>query len=595
MTLFSTVLKQLLYALLLASLSAGPGDAVEEYRIETTLEESTEETTFEETTFEETTYVDTTFEETTEETTFEETTYEETTSEQTTESLEDETQPYGGLMHYGEEISLGHTGVAREDLPLRSSLRVESLLQNPELPTGCESVALTIALKALGFPLEKTTIAAEYLIHDEANFAIGFVGDPFQYGAGVFPPGLVMTANRYLQSQDSQIRAYDCTGFSFEEVLSYLSEGNPVLIWVTIGFGEPSYAGYAATFEDRTYEWYYGEHCVALKGYDLETGTVVIEDPLQGEVTYGYDFVKGLYEGLGAYALVLTGDAIEVEGLKTWEEGTIETTEAPFIPTTVEAAVETTTEEVPVSTEEAFVTTEEAPVSTEETPATTEESPATTEDDRLTYWLSGQELPSSTSLEVIRQELPLVRRLPLTPLYQNPELPCASELVALTIALKGLGLSLEKTTIASQYLYTDPSNFAIGFVGNPFGEGMGIFPPGLVMTANRYLMEEGSEIRAYDCTGFSFEELMQYVADYSPVLIWVSEGMGEIVPADLWAVFEDRSYEWYYTEHCVAIKGYDRMDASVTVEDPMLGEVSYPYERVKGTYERCGLHAVVLR
>ena len=575
MTLFSTVLKQLLYALLLASLRAGQGDEIEDYWIETTFEE----TTFEETTIEETTF---------EETTIEETTFEETAIEQTTESLEDQTQPYGGLMHYGEEIALGHTQVAREDLPLRRSLRVEALLQNPELPTGCESVALTIALKALGFPLEKTTIAAEYLIHDDANFAIGFVGDPFQYGAGVFPPGLVMTANRYLQSQGSEIRAYDCTGFSFEGILSYLSVGNPALIWVTIGFSEPSYAGYAATFENRTYEWYYGEHCVALKGYDLETGTVVIEDPLQGEVAYGYDFVKGLYEGLGAYALVLTGDASQEEaGIKTWEEGTTErgseaqdageneslevpgaeTTEAPSIPVTQEAAVEPTSEEVPV----------------------------TTEDDRFTYWLSGEELPSSRNLEVIRQELPLVRSLPLTPLYQNPELPCGSELVSLTIALKGLGLSLEKTTIASQYLYTDPSNFARGFVGNPFGEGMGIFPPGLVMTANRYLYEAGSEFRAYDCTGFSFEELVQYVADYSPVLIWVSEGMGEIVPADLWAVFEGRTYEWYYTEHCVAIKGFDRMGDLVTVEDPMLGEVSYPYERVKGTYERCGLHAVVLR
>lgn len=36
-----------------------------------------------------------------------------------------------------------------------ASLEVPALAQNPELPTGCESVALTSALLSLGFNLEK--------------------------------------------------------------------------------------------------------------------------------------------------------------------------------------------------------------------------------------------------------------------------------------------------------------------------------------------------------------------------------------------------------------------------------------------------------
>ena len=41
----------------------------------------------------------------------------------------------------------------------RAELETEELLQTPELPTGCESVALTAALRCLGFTPDKTEIA----------------------------------------------------------------------------------------------------------------------------------------------------------------------------------------------------------------------------------------------------------------------------------------------------------------------------------------------------------------------------------------------------------------------------------------------------
>ena len=48
-------------------------------------------------------------------------------------------------------------------------IEMENILQNPELPTGCESVALTMVLKYLGFDLEKTTIADDYLVFADRN------------------------------------------------------------------------------------------------------------------------------------------------------------------------------------------------------------------------------------------------------------------------------------------------------------------------------------------------------------------------------------------------------------------------------------------
>ena len=88
-------------------------------------------------------------------------------------------------------------------------LDTEELFQNPELPTGCESVALTAALQYLKFDLEKTDIAENYLTYGE-DVMWDYVGEPFEYdGAGIFPPGLTNTANIYLRTQKTNYVAYN--------------------------------------------------------------------------------------------------------------------------------------------------------------------------------------------------------------------------------------------------------------------------------------------------------------------------------------------------------------------------------------------------
>lgn len=68
-------------------------------------------------------------------------------------------------------------------------LPMENILQNPELPTGCESVALTMVLNYYGQKLSKTTIADEYLIRDPENFVTAYKGDPYQIsGDGIYAP-----------------------------------------------------------------------------------------------------------------------------------------------------------------------------------------------------------------------------------------------------------------------------------------------------------------------------------------------------------------------------------------------------------------------
>ncbi|MEG0375492.1 MAG: C39 family peptidase, partial [Raoultibacter sp.] len=59
------------------------------------------------------------------------------------------------------------------------SLEVTSLYQNPELPTGCESVALTDLLLFWGFDLDKTTIADSWLPTSDFDFVYSFLGSPY--------------------------------------------------------------------------------------------------------------------------------------------------------------------------------------------------------------------------------------------------------------------------------------------------------------------------------------------------------------------------------------------------------------------------------
>lgn len=106
-------------------------------------------------------------------------------------------------------------------------------LQMPELPTGCEITALTMALNYYGFSVNKITMASEFLPKSEANLYYGedgnrygadmnafFVGDPFsENGIICGTQAIVTAANTYLQSQGSHLSAKDITGSSSEELL----------------------------------------------------------------------------------------------------------------------------------------------------------------------------------------------------------------------------------------------------------------------------------------------------------------------------------------------------------------------------------------
>lgn len=192
--------------------------------------------------------------------------------------------------------------------PLKHSsamLDTEELYQNPELPTGCESVALTSALHTLGFNLEKTEIADEYLSYGD-DVMWYYVGDPAGFdGAGIYPPGLTNCANDYLTAKKSTFTAYNTMGTEFEDLYKLIDKGYPVLIWITMDYDLPILSDVAFDYNGKYYYWYELEHCVMLCGYDLDEGTVTVNDPLEGIQTVDAEELKAIYDEIDKLSMTI--------------------------------------------------------------------------------------------------------------------------------------------------------------------------------------------------------------------------------------------------------------------------------------------------
>ena len=195
-----------------------------------------------------------------------------------------------------------------ETVSLKKKLDAPEMLQEPELPTGCESVALTIALNTLGFDLEKTEIAENYLEYsaDFINYAVGYVGDPFEDdGAGVFPPGIVKTVDNYRTQAHKNAYSEDISGTRFEDIYKIIDGGCPVVVWTTMSYTEPVFDGDEITENGFTYRWYENEHCATLYGYDVGANEVYISDPLNGYIAMDADEFEALYNEIGKLAVAV--------------------------------------------------------------------------------------------------------------------------------------------------------------------------------------------------------------------------------------------------------------------------------------------------
>lgn len=189
-------------------------------------------------------------------------------------------------------------------------LDAQPILQNPELPTGCEATSLTIALNYAGYAVDKLTIADEYLITAdpyEATFGEAFIGSPYDPTAwGCYAPVIAKTAENYIAAQGGNETIQNLTGCSLKTLLWEVANGTPVITWATIGMtDEVEERYYWTTADGDDAVFLYHEHCVLLCGYDLNANTVTVCDPLEGRVEYDMDIFEDRYNTMYQQAVVV--------------------------------------------------------------------------------------------------------------------------------------------------------------------------------------------------------------------------------------------------------------------------------------------------
>lgn len=193
---------------------------------------------------------------------------------------------------------------------------VPTVMQNPELPNGCEITALTAVLNYYGYDVSKTTMADDFLPQVPFSRVDGdlYGPDPYEAYAGnpryerggffVYAPPIVVAAQDYLDTVGGTEVPLDVSGSTREEIYSLLNQGLPVVIWPTLELDEPRV----------TYSWYIYDtheyfpapvnlHATVINGY--VGNEVHVMDPLKGQVIYDADAFFESYYGLGSHAMIV--------------------------------------------------------------------------------------------------------------------------------------------------------------------------------------------------------------------------------------------------------------------------------------------------
>ena len=186
---------------------------------------------------------------------------------------------------------------------------VPCYLQYPELPTGCESVALTNLLNYYGFGLGKTIIADYYLPKgSNGNFVTAFDGNPRRSSGGLMgcvAPAITIAGNNFLRAAGSGKQAKDVSFSSISSIKNRLTYGQPVEMWNTEWGSWPGSRYVARWYNGHSYGLWGGNHAVVLKGYDDEQGIVYLSDSINGNVKRNAQVFFGTWQQMDSQAVVI--------------------------------------------------------------------------------------------------------------------------------------------------------------------------------------------------------------------------------------------------------------------------------------------------
>ena len=190
-------------------------------------------------------------------------------------------------------------------------------------------------------------------------------------------------------------------------------------------------------------------------------------------------------------------------------------------------------------------------------------------------------------------------------IYQEPELPTGCEITALTMVLNHYGFNVDKVTMATEYLPTEPYEIWTDtdgelrgpdlrnyFIGDPTGVGYTCGTGAIASAADAYLEDAGSTMHAVDLTGASPEDLYSYVNDDIPVVVWVTIYMEPRNTAEGWYTDDNTWVDWSTNDHGAVLIGYT--DSTVTIADPISGYEIYSKDQFESVFLSRGNQAVIL-
>lgn len=192
-----------------------------------------------------------------------------------------------------------------------------------ELPNGCEPTALTMLLNYYGVDVTKFEVAqslpqgpAPYWKNGKlyaADPQKEFVGNPaLQDSYGIYYKPILKAIESYLPD-----RSIDLSGKNFEDLLTYIDNGQPVMVWATISDAKGVLFPVINTtiwyFEDGTkFQWKGNEHALVLVGYTSDRKTVILNDSWNGkQMRYDYETFKNRWIGMGKQAVAIEKEVID--------------------------------------------------------------------------------------------------------------------------------------------------------------------------------------------------------------------------------------------------------------------------------------------
>ena len=163
---------------------------------------------------------------------------------------------------------------------------------------------------------------------------------------------------------------------------------------------------------------------------------------------------------------------------------------------------------------------------------------------------------------------------------QLPELPTGCEVTALAVLLQSLGYDADPVALARHYLpmqefyISDGLRFGAdpdkAFAGSPFtADSYGAYSGAIEATANAYLTDKGSPLRARAYQSCDFELFSDMVKAGKPVLIWVTIDLKESTVSDSWFTLEGEQVCWRSNEHCMVLVTIDEQNGTVLCADPL--------------------------